>query len=211
MQPQSESPMPFDPRRRHLTLIQGGACEPRSARRFLQRVLPDSWRFAQQMAVDLTRQVEYQTWTARAETFDVYFLRQAEAMLRPEGLIDLINGQAQPLAKGLPVPMRAPGLDERAARFAAWGRAVATAVLLELGERLEISSPHQALIYLSSRELCFAKAAALWTAEHGMAAVEQVLRELPGHALRLLAASPNDTAERFMARDAFWAAVMKRA
>jgi hypothetical protein len=26
----------------------------------------------------------------------------------------------------------------------------------------------------------------------------------------LLAASPNDTAERFMARDAFWAAVMSR-
>ena len=90
------------------------------------------------------------------------------------------------------------------------GPTIVTAVLLELGERPEISNPHQALVYLLSRELRFAKAAALWIAEHGMAAVDGALRELPGHALVLLAASPNDTAERFMARDAFWAAVMKR-
>ena len=43
-----------------------------------------------------------------------------------------------------------------------------------------------------------------------MAPIQHALRELPGHALVLLAVSPNDTAERFMARDAFWAAVMKR-
>jgi hypothetical protein len=106
--------------------------------------------------------------------------------------------------------VREPELEERAARFAGWSRAIVTAVLLELAERLEISNPHQALAYLLSRELRFAKAAALWTAEHGVSAVEQALHELPGHALVLLAASPNDTAERFMARDAFWAAVMKR-
>jgi hypothetical protein len=202
--------VPFDPRR-HLTLIRGGLCEPRSARRFLQGALPDSWRFAQQMAVDLARQVEYLPWISRAETFDTYFLRQAEAMLRPKGLTELINGRAQPPGQDPPVPAREPEVDEQAARFALWGRAIVTAVLLELAERLEVSNPHQALIYLLCRELRFAKAAAVWTAEHGVAAVEQALRELPGHALVLLAASPNDTAERFMARDAFWAAVTKRA
>jgi hypothetical protein len=76
--------LPFDPRR-HLTLVRGGLSEPRNARRFLQSMLPDSWRFAQQMAVDLARQVEYLAWVARAETFDTYFLRQAEAMLPPRG------------------------------------------------------------------------------------------------------------------------------
>ena len=202
--------MPFDPRR-HLTLVKGGLSEPRNGRRFLQRVLPDSWRFAQQMAVDLTRQLEYLAWVGRAETLDTYFLRQAEAMLRPDGLSELINGRSQTVGDLPSVPAREAELEERAVRFAAWSRAIITAVLLEMGERLEISNPHQALIYLLSRELRFAKAAALWTAEHGMAAVEQALRDLPGHALVLLAASPNDTAERFMARDAFWAAVMKRA
>ena len=83
-------------------------------------------------------------------------------------------------------------------------------MLLDLAEPLEISNPHQALTYLITCDLRLAKAAALWTADHGMASVEQTLREMPGHALVLLAASPNDTAERFMARDAFWAAVTKR-
>ena len=103
-----------------------------------------------------------------------------------------------------------PEIEARATRFASWSRAIVTAVLLDLAERLEISNPHQALVYLLSCDLRLAKAAALWTADHGMASVEQALREMPGHALVLLAASPNDTAERFMARDAFWAAVMKR-
>jgi hypothetical protein len=199
--------VPFDPRR-HLTLIRGGLFEPCKTRPFLQRVLPEGWRFAQQMAAELARQVEYLAWVGRAETFDTYFLRQAEAMLRPEGLTELISGQAPPVGDASPVP--APELEERAARFAGWGRAILTAVLFELAERREISNPHQALVYLLSRDLRFAKTAALWTADHGAAAIEQVLRELPGHALVLLAASPNDTAERFMARDAFWAAVMKR-
>ena len=201
--------MPFNPRR-HLTLVKGGLCEPRNGRRFLQRVLPDSWRFARQMAVDLARQLEYLDWIGRAETFDTYFLRQADAMLRANGLTELINGRALSPGEAQPLPARAPELDERAARFASWSRAIVTAVLLELGERLEVGNAHQGLAYLLSRELRFAKAAALWTAEHGIAPVEQALRDLPGHALVLLAASPNDTAERFMARDAFWAAVMKR-
>jgi hypothetical protein len=204
-----EPSVPFDPRR-HLTLVKGGHAEPRNTRRFLQRTLPDSWRFAQQMAVDLARQVEFLAWVARAETFDTFFLRQAEAILRPEGLIELINGHGQAPAEVLPMRARGSEPEERAARFVVWGRAIITAVLLDLGERLEISNPHQALVYLLSREFRFAKAAALWTAEHGMTTVEQSLRELPGHALILLAASPNDTAERFMARDAFWAAVINR-
>ncbi len=196
--------MPFDPRRRviprHLT-----SAEPQDAQRFLQRTLPDSWRFAQQMTTDLVRQLEYLPWTGRADTFDTYFLRQAEAMLRPKGLTELVNGHVS----GAEAP---PGdLAHRAERFALWSRAIVTAVLLQLQERVEIAHPCQALTYLLTRELCFARAAAAWTGKHGMAAVERTLRGLPGYALVLLAASPNDTAERFMARDAFWAAVTDRA
>jgi hypothetical protein len=165
--------------------------------------MPESWRFAHQMTVDLVRQVEYLTWAARVESFDTYFLRQAEGMLRPAGLTELVGGA--------PEPAGADGrrdLEERAARFAVWGRGIVTAVLIELDERTEVGNPHQALAYLLCRDLVFAKAAARWTAAHGIGPVEAVLRRLPGHALLLLAASPNDTAERFMARDAFWAAVL---
>lgn len=197
--------MPFDPRR-HLTLVRTSTPEPSSARRCLQRTLPDSWRFAHQMAIDLARQLEFLAWIGRAETFDTYFLRQAEAMLRPQGLTELISGQRDGADS-----LTARQLEDRATRFATWSRAIVAAVLLELPDEIEVGNPQQALTYLLSRDLRFAKAAALWTAEHGMAPVESALRELPGYALVLLAASPNDTAERFMARDAFWAAVMKRA
>jgi len=158
-----------------------------------------------EMAADLVRQLEYLPWYGRADTFDTYFLRQAEAMLRPKGLTELISGE-RPGCDSIAARV----LDERATRFATWSRAIVSAVLLELAERFEVGNPHQALTYMLSGDLRLAKAGALWTAEHGMAPVERALRELPGYALVLLAASPNDTAERFMARDAFWAAVMKR-
>ena len=196
--------MPFEPRH-HLALVRLEHPEPSKARRCLQRMLPDSWRFAQQMAVDLVRQLEYLAWAGRAETFDTYFLRQAEAMLRPKGLTELISGQ-RPRCDSIP----ARRLEERATRFATWSRAIVSAVLLDLSERPEVDNPQQALTYLVGCDFGLAKAAALWTAEHGMAPVESALRDLPGYALVLLAASPNDTAERFMARDAFWSAVMKR-
>jgi hypothetical protein len=76
--------VPFDPRR-HLTLVKGGHPEPRNARRFLQRTLPDSWRFAQQMAVDLARQVEFLAWVARAETFDTFLLGRRRRFCAPRG------------------------------------------------------------------------------------------------------------------------------
>jgi hypothetical protein len=188
-----------------LALVRLEHPESSKARRCLQRMLPDSWRFAQQMAVDLVRQLEYLAWAGRADTFDTYFLRQAEAMLRPKGLTELISGQ-RPSCDSI----AARRLEKRATRFATWSRAIVSAVLLDLCEREEVDNAQQALTYLVSCELRLAKAAALWTAEHGMAPVERTLRELPGYALVLLAASPNDTAERFMARDAFWTAVMKR-
>jgi hypothetical protein len=82
-------------------------------------------------------------------------------------------------------------------------------VLLDLRERPDVAGPLQALTYLIGQDLVLARAAAAWTARHGMAPIGDVLRHLPGYALVLLASSPNDTAERFLARDAFWAAVMK--
>jgi putative hemolysin len=197
--------VPFDPRRQ-LALVRPALSEPSHSRRFLRRCLPDSWRFAHQMAVDLVRQLEFLAWAGRADAFDTYFLRQAEAMLRPEGLTELLGGTPG-ASEGEPIT---PDLEERLARFCAWSRAIVTAVLLDLDERGEVVDPYQALTYLLTRHVPFAKAAAAWSARAGMAAIQQALCELPGYALVLLATSPNDTVERFMARDAFWSAVMKR-
>jgi hypothetical protein len=203
--PRQEPAVPFDPRR-HIALVRPALSEPSHARRFLQRTLPDSWRFAHQMAIDLVRQMEFLAWSGRADAFDTYFLRLAVAMLRPQGLTEVLGG-----ARGSPEGERTtPDLEERLVRFCAWSRAIVTAVLLDLDERTEVVNSYQALTYLLTRHVVFARAAAAWTAKAGMTPVQQTLCELPGYALVLLATSPNDTVERFMARDAFWTAVMKR-
>jgi hypothetical protein len=196
--------VPLDPHR-HLTLVRPPLSEASQARRFLQRRMPDSWRFAHQMTTDLAQRLEFLAWAGRADAFDTYFLRQAEAMLRPNGLTELIGGTA-PRGED----QTTPDLEERLARFCTWSRAIVTAVLLELGERREVINPHQALTYLLTRHVPFARAAAAWAAKAGMTPIKKALCELPGYALVLLAMSPNDTAERFLARDAFWTAVMKR-
>jgi hypothetical protein len=180
--------------------------EASSAKRFLQRVQPRSWRFAHHVAADLVRQVEYLPWPGRVEIFDTYFLRQAEAMLRPGGLTELVGGP--PRQSGTRLEPRQ--LEQRCSRFANWSRTMVTAVLLDLDERMEVAATEQALTYLLARDLGYTKAAAVWTTFHGMSAIAQALQRLPGYALVLLAASPSDTAERFMARDAFWAAVRAR-
>ena len=197
--------MTLDPRRR-LALVRPALSEPSHARRFLQRTLPDSWRFAHQMAVDLVRQLEFLAWSGRADAFDTYFLRQAEAMLRPEGLTELING-ASARSDGEQTTV---DLEERLARFCTWSRVVVTAVLLDFDERREVTNARQALTYLLTGHVPFARAAGEWSAKAGIAPIREALTELPGYALVLLAMSPNDTAERFLARDAFWTAVMKR-
>jgi hypothetical protein len=150
--------------------------------------------------------LEFLAWDGRADAFDTYFLRQAEAMLGPNGLTELIGGPSvQPDGA-----QTTPDLEQRLARFCTWNRSIVTAVLLDLDERRDVINPHQALTYLVTRHVPFARAAAAWSAKAGTAPIRQALAELPGYALVLLAMSPNDTAERFLARDAFWAAVMKR-
>jgi hypothetical protein len=176
------------------------------AKRFLQRVLPHSWRFAHHVAADLVRQVEYLPWSGRVEMFDTYFLRQGEAMLRPRGLTGLVGGPSSPSAE----PLDPRRLEQRCGRFADWSRTMVTAVLLDLDERIEVMAAEQGLTYLLTRDLGYTKAAAVWTTFHGMSAIVQTLHRLPGYALVLLAASPSDTAERFMAREAFWTAVKAR-
>jgi hypothetical protein len=167
--------------------------------------MPHNWRFAHHVAADLVRQVEYLPWAGRVEMFDTYFLRQAEAMLRPKGLTALVGGPSPPSER-----LEPQQLELCCGRFADWSRTMVTAVLLDLDERIEVMSAEQGLSYLLSRDLGYTKAAAVWTTFHGMSAIVQALHRLPGYALVLLAASPSDTAERFMARDAFWTAVMAR-
>ncbi len=176
-------------------------------KRALQRMLPASWRFAHQTAMDLLGRIEHLAWRDRADTLDIYFSRQADGMLGAERVTAMVGGQ---VCLGVDQGTAPPQPDDRAAAFATWCRAITTAVMLDLGQDMAVRESCQALTYLVARDWHFAKAAAGWVADHGMGPVAEALNCLPGYAIVLLATSPNDTVERFMARDAFWQAVQTK-
>jgi len=175
-------------------------------KRVLQQMLPASWRFAYQTALDLLNRIEHLAWRDRADALDIYFSRQADGMLGTERVTAMVGGSIEPL---ICLSSRRD-VDDRAANFATWCRAITTAVMVDLDQDRSIKEPTQALTYLLARDWQFAKSAAKWVATHGMAPIADSLCNLPGYAIVLLATSPNDTAERFIARDAFWQAVQKK-
>lgn len=176
------------------------------AKRALQQMLPTGWRFAHQSALDLIAQIEHLAWRDRAGILDHYYTQQADGMLGARGMSAMVGGTLSVVGGGA----RQPPSDDQAAGFATWCRAITTAVMIDLGDCEEIEEPAQALTYLVARDWQFAKAAAAWVAVHGMEPVAEIMKDLPGYAIVLLATSPNDTVERFMARDAFWQAVERK-
>ena len=174
-----------------------------SGKRVLQQLLPAGWRFAHQTALDLISQIEHLAWRDRADTLDVYFTQQADGMLGPSRMGAMLGQRLTVVGeRDRPSPS-----NDQAASFASWCRAITTAVMIDLDQDEEIKEPAQALTYLVARDWQFAKSAASWVAVNGMAPVAEALKTLPGYAIVLLATSPNDTVERFMARDAFWQAI----
>ncbi|MGI9420743.1 MAG: hypothetical protein ACR2RA_23210 [Geminicoccaceae bacterium] len=181
-------------------------CASQSGKRALQQMLPAGWRFAHQTALDLINRIEHLAWHDRADTLDVYFTRQADGMLGPKRMEAVVGGHLSLVANA---EEQTAGADQ-AASFATWCRAITTAVMIDLDQRREIEEPTQALTYLVARDWRFARSAAAWVAKNGMAPVADALQNLPGYAIVLLATSPNDTVERFTARDAFWNAVQRK-
>lgn len=182
----------------------GGAHQ--GGKRALQQMLPAGWRFAHQTALDLISQIEHLAWRDRADALDGYFTQQADGMLGPRRMSAMVGGRLSVV--GDDDCSSAP--DDQAASFATWCRAITTAVMIELDQNKEVKEPAQALTYLVARDWQFAKSAAAWVAQNGMAPVAEALKDLPGYAIVLLATSPNDTVERFVARDAFWQAVERK-
>ena len=179
-----------------------------SGKRALQQMLPAGWRFAHQTAMDLISQLEHLAWCDRADKLDGFFTQQADGMLGQRRMDAVVGNRLSVVTEDT----RLAGSDDRAAQdraadFATWCRAITTAVMIDLDQDQEIEEPTQALTYLVARDWQFAKSAAAWVAANGMAPVAEALKTLPGYAIVLLATSPNDTAERFLARDAFWQAI----
>ena len=172
--------------------------------RALRGLAPPERRGAGAEAADLARRLEFLTWNDRAAMLDEFFWRQARARLRHELITAVVARRAGEGAAGSP----------EVERFALYCRAVLTAALAALDEPARIEDGSAALTFRFSLAGPDQRAAEAWLDDPGAARREAVTDELarrPGYAFLLLALCPNDSAESFAARDAFFAAMHGRA
>ena len=82
------------------------------------------------------------------------------------------------------------------------------ATLLQLDERERVADEAAALIHFFSLEEAHREAAQDWIGAGHHLGLAASLASWPGCAFLLLILSPSDSAESFLARDAFWAAML---
>lgn len=150
-------------------------------------------------ALRLARELQYLTWPDRARALDGLLWASARAMLTSEEITAVINRQPLHAARG-----------GRIAAYAARCSTFAATLLAALGERGAVGEELQALTMLLSEAEADREAAVAWIERHGCGAIEAQLAGLPGYAFFFLTVHPNDSAESFMARDAFRAAMLGR-
>jgi hypothetical protein len=171
--------------------------------RALRGLAPTERRGAGAEAAGLARRLEFLTWDDRAAMLDEFFWRQPRARLRHELITAVVARRAGEGAAGSP----------EVEGFALYCRAVLTAAFTILDEPLRIEGEAAALTFRLSLAGVERHAAEAWLDEPAAARREGVAEELarrPGYAFLLLALCPNDSAESFAARDAFFAAMHGR-
>jgi hypothetical protein len=162
---------------------------------------PDAWRDARNEAALLARRLQYLTWPDRARALDEFLWERARLALSSDEVTAVINRQSQHHPQA-----------ERVAAHVGYCSAVLTGALAALAEAGAVAGAPQALTFLLSQKQEHRDAAIGWIARTAATeALQAQLTELPGFAFMLLTLYPNDSAESFMARDAFWAAMLGRA
>jgi hypothetical protein len=167
---------------------------------YLRRALPDRWDEAAGAAERLAHGTRYLPWGDRARAFDEFFWGEAKSRLTTEDVTAIVNRQAGSLAD--------PGRVEAYTRFC---RASVAAALLLLGDPPRVHDEAAALVHFLSLQRQHQEAALDWIGDgshHTLLAGR--LPSWPGCAFLLLILSPSDSAESFLARDAFWAAMLGR-
>jgi hypothetical protein len=152
---------------------------------------------AEAEAARLARELQYLTWPDRARALDQWIWATARAILSSDEVTAVINRQRQ----GRPA-------TQRVAAFRGRCGAVVTALLAPLAEPRPVTCAPQALTLLLSHQRRHRDVAIAWCHAGGIHELAAQLSCLPGYAFLLLTIYPNDSAESFMARDAFRAAVL---
>ncbi len=165
---------------------------------FLEQQLGTEAAEAQARAVELARRMEYLTWADRARVLDEFFGAEARSRLPIDLVTAIVNRQVTALG------------SRSVDGYARLCTHVLTGTLIALDEPPDIAAVEQALTYVLSRRPEHQQAALDWIAATRCLVLQDHLARLPGYAFLLLTVSENDSAETFMARDAFWSAVSGR-
>jgi len=165
----------------------------------LARSIPDRQSSALERVRSLAKQMQFLSWTDRARLFDEMFWSEARAMLSSDAVTAIVNRHVDTFRPGSPGQL-----------YTAYCAPITTGVLLLLNEPAEIDCVEQALTCLLSRRAEHQQSAVDWIARTRCGDLQPALSALPGYAFMFLTSCPNDTAESFMARDAFWSAMLGR-
>jgi hypothetical protein len=167
--------------------------------RFLRDVLPAEWNRAASAAALLASRARYLPWQDRARAFDEFYWAEARRRLVTDDITAIVNRQSIHLAE----PARIDGYG----RFCG---AVTAATLLQLDDCERVTDEAAALIHFFSLAEAHREAAQDWIGGGHQLDLAGSLGSWPGCAFLLLILSPSDSAESFLARDAFWVAMLGR-
>ena len=167
----------------------------------LHMLLPREREAARAEARHLARRLEFLTWHERPKVLDAFLWDEAKSRLDNERVTAVINRQGH-----------GPAHAAAVGAYARHCRAVVTAALVELAEPARAAEGGEAAALAHRLSLLDEHQetadAAGWADEARRDRIARLLTDLPGHAFLLLAMSPNDSAESFLARDAFFAAML---
>lgn len=175
----------------------GGTTVVAAIERLARERAAEGWRALMDEALDLAERVRFLPWEDRARLLDAYCWAQAQQRLSVEDITGIVNRQARSLRA-----------NPAARCYAERTSGTIACVLLALGEAGAIVSPTAALVHLLSGESALQQAALMWLAACGSDDLRPVMARLPGFAFLFMVLYPNDSAESFMARDAFFAAML---
>jgi len=168
-----------------------------SCEAFLKDQVPNGWRTAVGHSQRLATRLQFLPWPDRARLMDDFIWGEARRLLSNDEITAVINRQPYTLATSHAI-----------LEYTTMCSAVMTSILILLAEREQASCAHHALILLVSRDAEHQEAGVEWVRHGGFQSLQAEMTGLPGFAFLYLAVYPNDSAESFMARDAFWTAML---
>jgi len=165
---------------------------------FLKDIVPNDWQRAASLAEMVAEDTRFLCWHDRAAVIDQMIWDEARRMLSNEEITAVINRISY-----------SHGRSYSIIEYSNFASATLAALLMRLDEAPIITSVHHALTRLISKSKRDQDAARQWLAcQRDPAIISRPLSRLPGYAFFCLTVFSDDTSESFMARDAFWKAML---